>query len=63
MYYNQTNNQLLLIYIKKQALLKGLENKHDTTIEWGRTESKKEKKKKTNLEKGISILKNMCGSR
>lgn len=62
MYYNQTHNQLLLIYIKKNYQ-NDLENKHDSTIEWGRIGSKEKKNKKINLKKTTSTLKNMCGSR
>ena len=61
MYYNKTHNQLLLIYIKKLYQI-DLENKHDSTIEWERTESRKKKNKKINLKKITSTLKNMCGS-
>jgi len=70
MYYNQTHNQLLLIYIKKNALINGLEttrgNNITNTTEWGKTVFKEKKKKRINLKKitsTISTLKSMCGSR
>jgi len=68
MYYNQTHNKFLLIYIKKQALVNGLEttqgdNTQGDTIEWGKTVSNEKTKKKTNLKKIISTLRNMCESR
>ena len=68
MYYNQTHNQLLLTYIKKQSLVNGLEttrvNNVTNTKEWGKTESnEKIRKTTTNLKKTTSTLRNMCGSR
>ena len=61
MYYNQTHNQLTILYIKKQILLRGLENKRDTNTEWGKTEFKEKKEKGTNLKKTKSTIRNMCG--
>lgn len=63
MYYNQTHNQLLLIYIKKQALVNGLETTHVTNTKWVKTESNEKIRKTTNLKKTTSTLRNMCGSR
>lgn len=61
MYYNKTHNQLLLIYLRKQILVKGLENKHTDTIEWGKTGTKEKKKKKINLKKIKYTIKNILG--
>ena len=66
MYYNQTHNQLLLIYIKKQALVNGLETtrvNNVTNTKWVKTESNEKIRKPKNLKKTISTLRNMCGSR
>ena len=67
MYYNQTHNQLLLTYIKKHALVNGLEttrvNNVTNTKEWGKTESNEKIRKRINLKKTTSTLRNMCGSR
>lgn len=65
MYYNQTHNQLLLIYIKKKNEM-DLENNCITNIDnkqWVKTVFKEKKKKKKNLKKTTSTLKSMCGSR
>ena len=62
MHYNQTRNQLLIVYLRKQALIKGLETKGDNNTEWGKIESKEKTKKKTNQRKIKSIIRNMCGS-
>ena len=63
MYYNKTHNQLLLIYLRKQILVKGLENKQENNIEWGKTGTKEKKKKKINLKKIKYTIRDMCASR
>tara|TARA_B100000780_G_scaffold254901_1_gene203291 strand:- start:254 stop:454 length:201 start_codon:yes stop_codon:yes gene_type:complete len=61
MYYNQTRNQLLLIYLRKQILVKGLENKQENNIEWVKTATKEKKKKKINLKKIKYTIRNILG--
>ena len=67
MHYNQTRNQLLIIYLRKKVLIKGLENNgcNNTyttdTIEWGKTGTKEKKKKKINLKKIKYTIKNILG--
>jgi len=61
MHYNQTRNQLLIIYLRKKILIKGLENKQENTIEWGKTATKEKKKKKINLKKIKYTIRNILG--
>ena len=62
MHYNQTRNQLLIVYLRKQALIKGLETKGDNNTEWGKIESKEKTKKKINPKKTKYTIRDMCAS-
>ena len=63
MHYNQTRNQLLIVYLRKKRLIKGLENNGGTNTEWVKIESKEKIKKKINPKKKKSTIRDMCASR
>lgn len=63
MHYNQTRNQLLIVYLRKKRLIKGLENNGGTNTEWEKIESREKTKKKINPKKTKYTIRNMCASR
>ena len=63
MHYNQTRNQLLIIYLRNKKLINGLETKGDNNTEWGKIESKEKTKKKINPKKTKYTIRDMCASR
>ena len=63
MHYNQTRNQLLIVYLRKKRLIKGLENNGGTNTEWEKIETREKTKKKINPKKTKYTIRNMCASR
>jgi len=66
LHYNQTRNQLLIIYLRNKKLINGLEtnggNYTDNT-EWEKIESNEKTKKKLNQKKTKYTIRDMCASR
>ena len=63
LHYNQTRNQLLIIYLRNKKLINGLETKDSINTEWEKIESNEKKKKKRNQKKTKSTIRDMCASR
>ena len=63
LHYNQTRNQLLIIYLRKKKLINGLETNDGINTEWEKIESNEKTKKNRNQKKTKSTIRDMCASR
>ena len=63
LHYNQTRNQLLIIYLRKKKLINGLETNDGINTEWEKIESNEKTKKNRNLKKTKYTIRDMCASR